>query len=265
MKKIFGGLLFIIIAIIIIVISIDKIKKHISIEKGKETIGHYLDEYFGSNNSKEMIITFVSYDDGRGFLYSYSPNWLYEVSTPLLQDSFNITLDEHCEKIVSTSFSQQIIKEKNLTDEFNKQLLRNMPPLPKNVTFSGFVTSVNNNEYYEGNYSLEDLLNRCNYVFEAFTIKMEQYDKGQAIAIVKDLYVDYYEELNKYFELEDRMKIYIQVRTNRFEKFPYEDYVHGTVKKINSNQIEIEFGAYTFEGGNKSIEEFTEIISIDQL
>ena len=262
LAKKFSIFLLVIAAIVIVSVSTVEIRRRELIVTGTEMVNSYLIEKFGEEKFNNMQI--VSARLGRGDIFGNRlPELSCIISTSLMENDFEVTLSLE-NGTLSDTFSSVVIETNQFEEKLAERFINSLPQLPSNVEISMKASITNFHEVYEPSYTNEELLKKfeAEYIIYSFDIKVEQYAQEEALDIVKNLCVTYYDLLKNHSNVEPRIKFYFLIKTDRFESWPYEYYADGYIRKISNNQAEIEFGAYTLEGGKKTIEEFKEIFDI---
>lgn len=188
-----------------------KVSANTIYNQDKVTIENYLKEEFGEDYYASMKI-----------IKPYHTSSAYQVKTPLLNDSFEISLNEERTKIISNSFYKDFVQEHNLNAKLSNYLNQkyHFPEyLDINCSIYDFDIANYNN--------IDNLLINCSYEIHGFYVSREYYNKEEIIELIKNYFINYDQTLEPYYDtnsllfhvqVNDKDYASIQAIKNRYEE-----------------------------------------------
>jgi hypothetical protein len=247
-----AGLLVLLVVVVIISIAEARagIKRFELKSTATEKVNSHLFELFGAEDFNEMKILSVEIERGDIFNENKPPNIDFSISTPLLNGKFAVMVNAKGE--IMNSFSHSFLRENQIKEILEQRFISSLPSLPHNIKIDMYVDILNFYEVYNSNYSNEDLLNMLNaqYTCNYFIIDMEQYNQKEAIEIIKDLYITYYDLLKRTHTVFLRFQIQSKINYN----------ITGNFSRNKDGQLVISFNAHIDDGN--FIEAFKENFDI---
>ncbi len=150
----------------------------------KIIIENYLKDEFGEKYYNNMEIIKPS---------RISTN--YEIKTPLLKETFELSLNEKRTKITSNSFYEDFIDENDLNDKLSNYL-NQYYKFPEYLELN---SSIDKFDIKDSN-NIDNLLKNCSYKIDSFNITKEDYNKEEIIKIIKDYFINYDQILTTYYD-----------------------------------------------------------------
>jgi len=243
-------------------ILIQRINFNKNIQIGKNTINNYLISNFGEKNTSNTIVKFSHYSDGCHIICTDSPTWNYNILHPLLDQSYNIAINSTLDNIINDEFINKLVEEYDLINNYEK-LTNEQIDLPRGVKLKFNLNSFDINNMYKSKYTMEELLNRAQFVSNNFELNMDTWNEDDAIAIIKKtylIYLKYFKENSKYISF----YIYADDQTLKNNThFASNVFADGSISKADDLNIKININGRQKSDGKYTTNNIEKILSLE--
>lgn len=192
-KKLIKRIVIILVLLLVIPAMIHLIfQKHelqITLEEDRKVIEEYLQQEFGEEYSKDMVIR----ENTRLFHYYY-------IETPILEDTFEVELDDDRQQIISNDFKERFIEDRGLAEKIVERLTKEYN-IPGYVRVYIDIRNVDlDAEKYAEDYPIESLLDACEFTLKSIEIDVDSLERQDVIDTITWFYKEYKELFERHYD-----------------------------------------------------------------
>lgn len=203
-----------------------KVSSNTIYSQDKVIIENYLKEEFGEDYYNNMEI-----------IKPYHTASTYKIKTPLLNDSFEISLNETRTEIISNSFYKDFVTENNLNTKLSNYLNQKYN-FPESLDVSCSIY-----DFDIANYNnIDNLLINCSYKIHGFYVSRKYYNKEEIIEIIKDYFINYDQTLEPYYNT-NFLLFYVQVNDKDYAS------IQAIKNRYEEGEIHLIFSGYNYGNG----------------